>query len=165
MTVTHYRRCIGIAGLDSPNVQLGLREQAAGRKASGRQIVPGVLSWDNFVYRTYQWGPPNWHEPQLYTESIEGKWYEGAEIRLVPDPWLKFAQEYAKTLDLKWPDRRRRPGRRWMGMDPGEGGDDSAWVVVDKLGVLHITSLKTPDTNSVYGRTCMLARRISRCLS
>lgn len=141
-----FRKCIRITAKDSPNVEFALWQISQGIPPTGEQIIPGVLSWEAYNFRLATFSQ------QRRTESLEASWYEGAEERLIPDEWLQFANEHAKKLD------RRRNGRKWLGVDPGEGGDDSSWCVGDRLGVLGITSLKTPDTNSVYGRTCLLVR-------
>jgi hypothetical protein len=144
--IQFYRRCIEIAAVDSPNVALALWEQEHGLPVSNTVVVPGQITWAEYQYRRATF------TAQQRCESLDARWYDGPEERLVPDEWLRFANTAALTVNP------RRGGRRWMGVDPGEGGDDSAWVVVDGSGVLDVTSLKTPDTNSVYGRTCLMAR-------
>lgn len=147
--ITHHRRCIEITAKDSDNVALALWEVEQGLPVSHTTVVPGQLTWAEYQHRLATF------TKQQITESLLARWYDGPEERLVPDEWLQFANGVAKSLSP------RRTGRRWLGVDPGEGGDDSAWCVIDGSGVLALVSLKTPDTNAVYGRTCQMAREWS----
>ncbi len=40
-----------------------------------------------------------------------------------------------------------------IGVDSAQGGDNTAWVAVDKLGMIAMESMKTPDTSVIPGKT------------
>jgi hypothetical protein len=46
-----------------------------------------------------------------------------------------------------------------MGLDPGEGGDNTAWTLIDKQGVIEQISMKTPDTTEITSRTIALIKQ------
>jgi hypothetical protein len=75
----------------------------------------------------------------------------GGENPLYPSAWLDRAAEIAASL----PSRSKGLA---MGVDPAEGGDKSAWVIVDKQGVVDLLSLQTPDTTKVVEMTRSLIR-------
>lgn len=138
-----FRRVIQIKAEDSPNVKAGLE----GRLDS-HVPVPGVLSYAEYLERRATW------DPIRQTVGLDAEFYEGAELKLVPARWLKEAAEYAKERPPVSPALRR-----WMGVDPAEGGDDTCWVIIDRHGVLFVLRLKTNDTNVVYGKTLELMQR------
>ncbi len=149
MSVTHYRRCIKIEAIDSPNVKLALWQIENGLPVTGEMVVPGVLSWEKYQHRLKTF------TKQRITESLLAEWYAGAEEFLVPKEWLAAAQRY-KHAGIRSSLSR---GPRFMGVDSGEGGDDSAWCVIDRHGVLALDAMKTPDTNKAYGKTIEMMRR------
>lgn len=132
---------------DCPNVQDALVRTRRGLPLNPVPIISGAITWEQ--YRSDRLTLPGPRQ----TVQLDADWYEGPEERLTPDSWLVFANEHAKTLPP------RRSGRKWLGVDCGEGGDDSAWCVGDRLGVLDIFGKKTPDTHAVYGTTIMVARK------
>lgn len=140
MTLKYLRRCIKMTAKDSPNVALALWQKEQGLPVTNEIIVPGVINYATYEARLRKWtAEENW---QRISESLEAEWYEGAALKLVPKHWLEFAHAYEK---------RRPQGNfpRFMGIDPAEGGDDSAFCVGDRHGILEMLSLKTPDTNKV----------------
>jgi hypothetical protein len=142
MTLKYLRRCIKIAAKDSPNVALALWQQEQGYLVTGQTVVPGVLGWDVYQSRLKKWTDEG--NEQRICESLEGDWYEGQSLKLVPSQWLDLAHAY----------QTKRPAgtfTRYMGCDPGEGGDDTAVCVGDRHGILDMVSMKTPDTNKVIG--------------
>lgn len=141
MTTPYFRRCIQIRAEDAPTVQAGL----AGRVVD----FPGILSYDEYRHRRATWNQ------QRQTEGLDAKWFVGAAVMLVPDQWLAVAGR-VKRLPLVH-GFGNLP--RYMGVDPGEGGDDSAWCVIDPHGILELQSFPTPDTNKVVGHTIMLAKQ------
>lgn len=146
MNVEYYRRCIRYPAEDSPNVALALLQLKRGQRPTGETLVPGMVSW-----AAYCDGRANL--PKMRQSVVlDARWWEGAEQRLVPDEWLDVAVAHGNKLPA------RRAGRTWLGIDPGEGGDDSAWVWGDRLGVKGVVSLPTPDTNAVFGRTHLIVR-------
>ncbi len=140
------RKVITVTAEDSPNVVAARKQLARGEEPSGERVFPGVLSWDEFVYRDKVW------DEQRKSVGLHARWYTGPELYL-----------FSKTLMDEVV--RRALGRppisptRYMGIDPAEGGDRSAWVVIDQYGVLELVSEKTPNTTSVYYRTLDLMNR------
>jgi hypothetical protein len=142
----YYRKVIRIRAEDSPNVARGLEMRRRGLKADGSVVLPGVLSLDDYDTRRKMW------DQQRQKVGLDGDFWEGQETLLVPQDWLDAAVRFAKV-------RPKADTERWMGMDSGEGGDDSCWVINDRFGILHVLSLKTPDTNVCYGMTLELMRQ------
>jgi len=143
-----YRRVIRIRAEDSPNVRLGLSEKAKGRKPSYRQIIPGVKDLEEYEKNRLTW------DPIQQCVSLDGDFYEGSEVRLYPPDWLRKAQKVGNALDV-----RRRPKNRWMGIDVGEGGDDTVWTVIDEQGILFQEAIKTPDTSVIPTQTIDLIKQ------
>lgn len=140
-----HRRVIRIRAEDSPNVKLGLAQQAKGLEPTGEEVVPGVLSWELYQRRRRLW------DPIRQCVGLDGMFYQGDKSYLFPPEWLNLAEERADQL---W--EVSRTGERTMGVDTAEGGDSTVWCVVDELGILDLVSLKTPDTNIIPGQTIAL---------
>lgn len=142
----YYRKIIRITGMDSPNVKLGLAQQAAGIKPTGEEVLPGVLSWDEFQKRLNTW------DAVRLTIGIYAQFYTGAEILLFPPEWLNRAAQIAQQLKGK--PRKAEA----IGCDPGEGGANSSWSVVDRFGLIKLLSIKTPDTTVIPRTTIALMK-------
>jgi hypothetical protein len=142
-----WRRVLKIAGEDSPNVALGLMEKRHGGRPSGKVILPGVLSWDQYEKRLATW------DSVRLCVGIHGEFWEGAELLLLPPSWLNAAEDRARALEGVPREARA------VGCDPGEGGADTAWSVVDHLGLIEQTSMPTPDTSVIVGQTLALMHR------
>lgn len=144
----YHRKIIHISALDSPSVKLGLLEKQKGLKPSHRELVKGAISYRQYVTRMAT------YDVVRRSISILGQFWEGAELLLFPPEWLDAAHEYHKN---------GRPigfhSEKWLGVDPGEGGDETAWAVVDEWGLVHIESRQTPDTTVIPGRTRELMRQ------
>lgn len=132
-----YRRVLQITGDDSPNVRYAKEELRAGRVPSNRIVLEGVLPWADYEKRRLTW------DPIRQSIGLDAKFWEGAEVLLYPPDWLDRAHRIA--IDLR---TRLRKGEA-MGVDPAEGGDSSAYTVVDKFGVVEQFSEKTPNTTKV----------------
>lgn len=130
----YHRRIIRIRATDSPNVRLALAERALGREPSNRMVVPGVKSWAE-----YQKNLATWDKHQQ-TVSLDAEFYEGVEVMLFPKEWL----DIAGRLDL-WNLCRAHPTEA-IGIDPGEGGANTAMAAVNRYGVKEVVSKKTPNT-------------------
>ena len=141
-----YREVIKIQAVDSPNVKLGLRQEASGRTPTNDVLVPGVLTYDEYVKRRNTW------DPVRQCVSLDADFYEGASVKLYPPEWLNRAEGIHTRLS------GAKRFARSIGVDPAEGGDSTVWCVVDELGVLYLLSLKTPDTAIITGRTLALMR-------
>lgn len=142
----YYRKIVHISGEDSPNVRYGKKEEERGLPVTDRILVPGVLSYKEYKKRRKLW------DPIRQCVSIDGKFYEGKELKLFPLDWLQRAARIALGLD------RFRFGRS-IGCDPGEGGAESSWSVVDERGLIEMLNIKTPDTSVITTQTLTLMER------
>jgi hypothetical protein len=143
------RRVIRIRGSDSPNVRYAEAEIAAGKKPSHRILVPGVLPYADYLKRI-----STWSEIRVCI-GIHALFWEGKEVLLYPPDWLARAERIAREVTSS---RIRRIGKG-LGVDPAEGGDKTAWCVVDEWGILELISKKTPNTAVIPNETLALARR------
>ncbi len=135
----YFRRVIKIRAVDSPNVALALAQVERGEEPTNEILVPGIID-----YSTYCHHLATWTKPRICV-GIEAEFYEGAEVKLFPQEWLDH------SIGL-WHDLKRsgRPNQaRAVGIDPAEGGDDTAAVVVGDLGLIKLLSRPTPDTNDI----------------
>jgi hypothetical protein len=147
----YYRKVIRIRAEDSPNVRFGLEEKRRGLEPSNRIVIPGVLSYAEYVKRRALWSP------MRQSVGLDGEFYEGAEVFLYPADWLNAAEQRADALGHP----RRPQGRVTMGVDAAEGGDSTVFVACDEAGVLDLLALKTRDTSVIMGRTIALAQQWS----
>lgn len=138
----YYRKIIRITAEDSPNVRFALAQKAHGIEPTDEIIVPGVKSWGEYQKNRLVW------DPIQQTVCLDARFYEGAELRLFPRDWLNRAIRIAKG---------RSPVGRGeslaLGIDTAEGGDKSAWAVVGETGLIHLLSMKTPDTSVIPATT------------
>jgi len=136
----YLRKVIHITATDSPNVRFALAEKRRGKKPSNRILVPGVKPWD--LYRDEL----KMLDPHQRSVIHDAKFYKGAEILMFPDDRLKASAAFYQHL--------RREGTRLKskaaGIDPGEGGDNSAMVAGEERGVTAWKGYKTPNTNQLY---------------
>lgn len=142
-----YRKVIKITALDSPNVQIGMKQQSYGWEPDNDIIVPGVKSWGDFQKNLALW------DDVKKTVSLYAEFYEGVDLLLYPPQWLDRANLLAETLSLT--GRKARA----IGVDPAEGGDKTSWSVVDDLGLMYQLSKKTPDTAVITAETLALMHR------
>lgn len=145
--VRYYRKIIHIRAEDSPNVRLALAEINAGRKPSHTEIVPGVISYDEYRKRRATW------DEVLQTIGLDGNFYKGAQTLVFPPAWLNRAQEADRVKLCK-----QNPAEA-IGIDPAEGGDKSAFAVVNRYGLKELYSFKTPDTTDVVRFAKQLMRQ------
>lgn len=102
-------------------------------------LVPGLLTIDDYDKRRATW------DEVRQCIGLDACFYEGAELLLFPPVWLDRAERL-------WREQRGSSGHRQakgIGVDPGEGGANSAMASVDELGVIELQSPKTPDTTDV----------------
>lgn len=137
-----FTKVIRIRAEDSPNVKAGI----AGHE--NIDILPGVLSYGEYLKRRKLW------DPIRQCVSLDGLFYEGAEVLLYPPQWLDRAEEIAHALVLNRVPRVAKS----MGVDVAEGGDDTVWTIIDRLGVMHQRAQKTTDTSEIPGITVALMR-------
>jgi hypothetical protein len=143
----YYRRVIRIRAEDSPNVALALAERRAGLTPSRKEVTPGVVSWDQYVKWRSTW------DKVKQCVALDGLFYEGAENLLFPPEWLDAAAERAEALG----GRPRRAES--VGIDPGEGGAETALAAVDDLGLIELEAAETPDTSTIPGRVIAFGRK------
>lgn len=129
-----HRKVIRITAEDSPNVQ------------ARREIYPGVLTWPEYQERRATW------DPIRQCIGLDAQFYEGPGQLLFPPLWLNHAAGVADSLGGK-----RRIAKA-MGVDPGEGSAETAWVIGDELGLMKLLALKTPNTNDVPNITIGLMK-------
>ncbi|MCH7863947.1 MAG: hypothetical protein IIC56_01870 [Proteobacteria bacterium] len=139
------RRIIHIKATDSPNVQLGLAQEAKGEKPDFKEVIPGVLNYREYKKRRLMW------DKIRQCIGLDGLFYEGAEVLLYPPQWLDRAEEIDKS---GWV----RTGKRTLGVDAAAGGDNTVWCVINKFGVLYVLNMKTGDTDDIPGRTIAIAK-------
>jgi len=129
------RKVIHIDGDDSPNVKAGKRYVAA--KARGRPpvLIPGILSYEDYMHREAKWDAYN------RAVRLHGRFYEGDDRQMFPAAWLDAAERAWQRV--KGMDR----GPCYLGVDVAAGGrDQSVWIVVDHLGIVECMVKDTPDT-------------------
>ena len=148
MGVKYTRQCFRMTADDSPNVLLAKQQLKAGQVPTGELLLPGVVSWPD--YRGHRKNL----DPIRQAVVLDAKWYDGPQLKLIPQSWIDEANKYGMK---PWDGREgRRPPPSppfYMGVDCAEGGDDTSWVLIDRYGILEIVSLKTQDTNIIYGET------------
>lgn len=145
--MSYYRKVIQIRADHSPNVRLGLAQLRAGREPTNEMLVPGVLSWEDYAKRRSTW------DKIKQCVGLDATFWEGAELLLYPCDWLNRAEYLHSLLERK--DRQAVA----MGVDPAEGGDKTAFAVVDGLGLIELISVQTIDTSVIVPRTMSLMRR------
>lgn len=144
-TPRYYRKVIRITAEDSPNVKYALAEIAAGKKPSGKVVIPGVLSWQEYCKKRRRL------DPKEQAVSLDAIFYKGKEVLLFPKEMMDAAIERAKLISQK------RLGKA-MGVDAAEGGDNTCWTIVDHFGLVFQKSVKTADTSDIPGITIGLMR-------
>lgn len=143
----YFRKVIRVCAEDSPNVRLGLAQQRAGIEPTDEILVPGVLTFGEYRTRRATW------DKIRQCVGLDGMFWEGAEVMLFPPEWRSNSERLARRRLSE-----RSQGRRWIGCDPAEGGDKSAWSVIDAGGLVKLVSLPTPDTTVVVSQTLKLMR-------
>jgi hypothetical protein len=144
----YYRRVIHIRATDSPNIKLALGQIRAGAQPTHEIVTPGVKTYAEYLKdRATQ-------DKAWLTVSHDAEFYEGQEAMLYPAEWLGRAGDVA-AMEAS---RIERHGRA-MGVDPAEGGDRTAMVVVDEKGIIELVSRRTPDTSAITGEALAFMRR------
>jgi hypothetical protein len=136
-----FRHVMRIRATDSPNVRYGLAEQRIGQPPTGRRLYPGVLSWEDYVNRQATW------DDNRKKVGLDAEWYEGEELLCFPLQWLQRAAGHEPWLACQ------RLAGEAIGVDPGEGGANTSWSVVNNLGLRELVSYKTPDTTVIVDQT------------
>jgi hypothetical protein len=146
-SVFYFRKVIKIKAERSPNVRLALAEIAQGLEPSLTEIVPGVMSYQEYCQRRATW------DEMAQSIGLDAEFYEGKEVKLFPPLTLRACHEYAMSLGHSVTSLQGSRKGTSMGVDTGEGGDATVWTVVDEGGILEQVSIRTPDTSVIPGRT------------
>ncbi len=149
MAPKYYRKIIKIRATDSPNVRLGLAQAAQGIEPTDRVLTKGVLRYSEYIKRRKMW------DIVRQTIGLDAEFYQGAELLLYPPDWLTGSETAYLTRPRFLPGK----SRTWMGVDPGEGSDSTAWAIIDKYGLLYLESFQTPDTSVIAKKTRALMRQ------
>lgn len=139
-----YEKVVTIRGIDSPNVRYGIEAAKLGMEP--KVLLPGVMPYDEYMKRRETW------DPMRQSIGLDAEFYEGHEVKLFPASWRNISSNYAASLTGV---RKAKA----MGIDGGEGGDNTVWLVVDDDGVMFIQSQKTPDTAVIGEITVSLMNR------
>ncbi len=90
-----YRNVINIKATDSPNVKLGLVEQKVGKRPSNKIIIPGIITYVDYVQRRNTW------DPVKQTIGLDGQFYLGSEVLMYPPDWLDQAESRPLLQDRR----------------------------------------------------------------
>src|SRR5438105_1741825 len=142
----YYRKVIRITAEDSPNVRLAFLQKNRGIPPTGEVLVPGVLTWDDYVKRRATW------DKVRQCIGLDAQFYVGPELLLFPPEWLNGADAKARLLF-----GRQRVARA-IGIDPAEGGDKTAMAVVYEDGLIELVSKKTKDTSVITSEALAFMR-------
>jgi len=143
-----FRRVIRIKAQDSPNVRLALEEIRRGLPPSFKEVVPGVISYAEYMKRRAVW------DNVRQCVGLDAQFWEGAEELLFPPDWLNRAAERARALR----SMHRRTAKA-IGIDPAAGGDKTAMAAVDELGIIELVSKRTPDTAQIPNEAIAFGRK------
>lgn len=146
------RRVIQITAEHSPNVKLGLLQEARGERPTGEVIVPGVKTWKEFELHRRTWNEIK-KKVALYAQ-----FHEGADIKLFPPHWI----DRALLLGQRFSGGSALRVAKGIGIDPAAGGDRTAMAAVDEWGLIELVSRKTPDTTDVVTEAIAFMQR-HRC--
>lgn len=132
-----HRKIIRIRAEDSPNVRYGLAMERAGIPPTDEMLVPGVLSYGEYKKRRKLW------DKVRQCVALDAQFWLGSALLLYPPDWLNDSHRIADSI------RGRARRALGMGVDPAEGGDKTAWSIVDELGMIYQLSMQTPDTSVI----------------
>lgn len=134
----YYRKVFRIRAEDSPNVRRAIHQKSLGQEPDRKEIVPGVLSYDDYVKRRATL------DPVRQCVSLDAEFYVGPGVLLFPPEWLTLAEKRAAEIT----GLRRAKA---IGIDPGEGVANTAYAVVDEYGLIELLSIRTQDTSQING--------------
>lgn len=141
-----HRRVIVIRAEDSPNVRLGMAQEAAGLRPTDEVRVPGVLGYFEYLKRRKLW------DAVRQSVGLDAQFWCGADALLYPPQWLNLAEQRWALL----PRHRKACG---IGVDPAEGGDKTSLAASDRRGLVELLSVRTPDTSQIPGMVIDFMRR------
>jgi len=134
------RKIIHIDGDESPNVIAGRKLEKAGIGPPYPIIIPGILSYPEYLIREQQW------DSVQKTVRLHGRFYEGADQ-------LMFPSDYLDGSERRWRELEKVENRNAtaIGVDTGAGRDLTVITIIDHLGILKIIAKKTRDTTLTSG--------------
>lgn len=141
---------IKIKAVDSPNVKLAEAEIAAGKEVSYTQVIPGVVSYLDYVKRRKLW------DAVRQSVGLDAEFYEGGELLLYPVEWLNESEKTAAKVKARFTMSGQKRKGEAIGIDTAEGGDFTCWTVVDYYGILEKVSIRTNDTAVIPPQTLAL---------
>lgn len=142
-------RVVRIRAEDSPNVRLGMAEVASGKQPSHTELIPGILSYSDYLYRRQRW------DKQRQCIGLDGEFYEGETLFMFPAEWLNRAERIADKLAMQ----KMKRTAKGIGVDPAEGGDETSMTAVDEWGVIEEVAERTPNTAAIEGKVIAFARK------
>jgi len=145
--VGYYRKVVRIRAEDSPNVRFALAQKAKGIKPTGETLIPGVLSYEKYVLRRKYW------DAAKQCAGLDADWFDGVGVKMFPATWLARAKSLAQAL------RGQKRVAKGIGVDPGEGSANTAFVAVDEFGVIERVTKRTPDTSVIVGELVAFMRK------
>lgn len=139
------RKVLKIRAADSPNVKLAMAEAEAGEKPSHTILIPGVLTYTDYLIRLKTW------DDVKKSVGLDAEFFEGVQSLLFPPDWLDRAE---RTHDNLLRHGVVRPHAKAGGADPGEGRADTCLAAVDDLGLLELKELReVGDANRIVAET------------
>lgn len=153
MALKYHRRVIHISAFDSPNVRLAQAEIDVGLTPSLRELVPGVIGWEELEKRLATW------DEVRKCIGIYGRFYKGAQLLLYPPTWLNRANQVAASLRTKYGGNGKHRRAKGIGIDPGEGMANTSYSAVDEYGLIELHSIKTADTDPVVREAIAFGNR------
>ncbi len=142
-----YRNVIRMRAQDCPNVRLGELQKKNGKKVTNEVLVPGAITHREYTKRRATF------DKVKQCISLDGEFYEGAEVLMFPPEWLNRAEQLYDA------QKNRNRKAEAIGVDPAEGGDDTSMYAIDRLGIIEGVSKKTPDTSVVTGEVIAFAQK------
>ncbi len=145
-----FRKVIRIDGLDVPNVKMGIRCSEEGRPGEPPVLIPGLLTYQNFVRHQAHWNEV------MRTTRLHGQFYEGKYQFLFPNLVLDRAMDRQRWEDLCQQDRQAEA----MGVDVAAGGrDHTCWTIIDRFGVIEQIVRDMKNSMEIVGFTIELLQQ------
>lgn len=139
--VHYFRKIYRIKAEHSPNVRLAMEEQALGMEPSGEIVIPGVLPWNEYCKRRTTW------DEVRQCVGLDAEFWLGAETLLFPPVWLNRSELIAEKI------RGMSRKVEAIGIDSAAGGNNTAWSMIDRYGLIEMESRHTYDTYEVPEHT------------
>lgn len=149
------RKIIHVDGEESPNVIVGKRLAQAGVPGPYPNVIPGVLSYDEYRRRLKIW------DKYKIKVRLHGLFNEGDDTLLYPPEWLDNCERmYARCCPLGYETSCRGKGSPQglaMGVDAGQGRDLTVWTIICHSYLIYQETKQTPEPATMIKRTIELA--------